>query len=156
MKSLANPSGSMSLRMKVWKMERKFGLGKDLKSRVSQSWSGEWDVAALEVGELAQLLDRKWWRRVWIVQEVVLARTAVVMCGLDEVPWEALKKRMRNATYGILGRDNSQLVKRTEEGSVVAKFAFPDAEYFTLMSLQEQWRSKTWDRTLYNLLYTFR
>ncbi|CAO2649061.1 Nn.00g100100.m01.CDS01 [Neocucurbitaria sp. VM-36] len=60
MQSLANPSGSLSLSTRVWKMERKFGLGKGLKNRASQSWSGEWDPRALEVGELSQLLDRKW------------------------------------------------------------------------------------------------
>jgi hypothetical protein len=156
MQSLANPSGSFSLGTKIWKTERKFGLGKGLKSRMSQGLSGEWDPKALEVGELSQLLDRKWWRRVWIVQEVVLARKAVIMCGPDEVPWEAITKRMRDGMYGILGQDRNQRAKHMEEGSVIAKYAFPDAEYITLMALQEKWRSKTWDRTLYNLLYTFR
>ena len=156
MQSLANLSGSLSLSTRVWKMERKFGLGKGLKNRALQSWSGEWDPRALEVGELAQLLDRKWWRRVWIVQEVVLARNAVVMCGPDEVPWENIKKRMRDGAYGIVGQHRGQAAKHTDAGTVIAKYAFPDAEYTTLLDLQDRWRSGTWDRTLYNLLYTFR
>ncbi|KAE9363825.1 hypothetical protein N431DRAFT_564401 [Stipitochalara longipes BDJ] len=147
MQSLANPSGSFSLATNIWKTERKFGLGKGLKNRISQGLTGEWDPKALEVGELAQLLDRKWWRRVWIVQEVVLARKAVIMCGPDEVPWEAITKRMRDDVYGILGQDRNQRAKHTDEGSVIAKYAFPDAEYITLMALQEKWRSKTWDQT---------
>lgn len=78
---------------------RKFGLAKGLRDRVPQYVSGEWDFLALEVGELAQLLDRQWWRRVWIVQELVLAKNAVIMCGPDEVTWDAIKKRLRDGTY---------------------------------------------------------
>ncbi|KAH8672579.1 hypothetical protein BGZ60DRAFT_514225 [Tricladium varicosporioides] len=78
------------------------------------------------------------------------------MCDPDEVPWEAIKKRMHDGAFGLLGKDANQRAKHTEEGSVVKKYAFPDTEYTTLMELQEKWRSNTWDRTLYNLLYTFR
>lgn len=156
MQSLAIKSGSFSVRMKVWNTERKFGLGKGLRDRVSQSVSGEWDARALEVGELAQLLDRKWWRRVWIVQELVLAKKAVLLCGLDEVPWDAVKTRMRDGAFGILGSDAGQPVKQTEEGSVVAKITLPNTDYLYLTALQEKWRFKIWDQSLYNLLYTFR
>ncbi len=156
MQSLANTGGSLSVRMKVWNTERKFGLGKRLRDRVSQSVSGEWDARALEVGELAQLLDRKWWRRVWIVQELVLAKKAVLLCGLDEVPWDAVKTRMRDGAFGILGSDAGQPVKQTEEGSVVAKITLPNTDYLYLTALQEKWRFKIWDQSLYNLLYTFR
>ena len=75
---------------------------------MSQALSGEWDPTALEVGELAQLLNRKWWHRAWIVQEVVLARKAVIMCGPDEVPWESFAKRVRDDVFGILGQDMNQ------------------------------------------------
>lgn len=57
MQSLANTSGSLSVRMKVCNTERKFGLGKGLRDRVSQSVSGEWDARALEVGELNYLIE---------------------------------------------------------------------------------------------------
>lgn len=76
--------------MKMWNTERKFGLGKGLRGRVSQSVSGDWDICALEVGELAQLLDRKWWERAWIVQEMVLIKKAVILCGPGEVPLDAI------------------------------------------------------------------
>lgn len=156
MKSIANPSGGFSLRMKTWNTIRKFGLGKGLRDRMSQYSSGEWDFLALEVGELAQLLDRKWWRRVWIVQELVLAKKVVIMCGPDEVTWDAIRTRMRDATFAILGPDSSQPVKQTEEGSVVAKYAFPDTDYLQLKALREKWRSKIWDQSFYSLLYAFR
>lgn len=118
--------------------------------------SGEWDARALEVGELAQLLDRNWWRRVWIVQELVLAKKAALLCGPDEVPWDAIKMRIRDGAFGILGQDRIKPVKQTEEGSVVEKTTFPNTDYLYLTALQEKWQFKIWDESLYKLLYTFR
>lgn len=92
----------------------------------------------------------------WIVQELVLAKKAVLLCGLDEVPWDAVKTRMRDGAFGILGSDAGQPVKQTEEGSVVAKITLPNTDYLYLTALQEKWRFKIWDQSLYNLLYTFR
>ncbi|KAK6829067.1 hypothetical protein RU639_003702 [Aspergillus parasiticus] len=36
---------------------------------------------------LGKLLERKWFRRIWIVQEIVLARDIMVLCGNESVPW---------------------------------------------------------------------
>lgn len=36
---------------------------------------------------LTRLLERPYWRRMWIFQEIVLARHAVVHCGRFEAPW---------------------------------------------------------------------
>ncbi|KAB8207040.1 heterokaryon incompatibility protein-domain-containing protein [Aspergillus parasiticus] len=36
---------------------------------------------------LGKLLERKWFRRIWIVQEIVLARDIMVLCGKESVPW---------------------------------------------------------------------
>lgn len=36
---------------------------------------------------LGRLLERKWFRRIWIVQEIVLARDIMVLCGKESVPW---------------------------------------------------------------------
>lgn len=92
----------------MWNTERKFGLEKGLRVSVSQSVSGDWDIRALEVGELAQLLDRKWLQRAWIVQELVLTKKAVILCGPDEVPLDAIWMRMRDRAYHILGQDSNQ------------------------------------------------
>lgn len=51
---------------------------------------------------------RVWWRRVWIIQEVVLARKAVVMCGADPgagvtaVDWEDVSECMRLLEWMVL------------------------------------------------------
>lgn len=39
---------------------------------------------------------------------------------------------------------------------MISKFDFPDTEYRAFLAVQEEWRSGSWNRTLYDLLYTFR
>lgn len=39
---------------------------------------------------LRLLCARKYWRRLWIVQEVVLAERLLIHCGRDEAPWEGV------------------------------------------------------------------
>ena len=36
---------------------------------------------------LGELLDRPWFTRVWILQEVALARSATIICGKKQLPW---------------------------------------------------------------------
>ncbi|KAI1122277.1 heterokaryon incompatibility protein-domain-containing protein [Nemania abortiva] len=55
-----------------------------------ESFQGHW-VA------LGELLDREWWRRVWVIQEITLARKAVLLCGPYAADWE----RVRKATAGF-------------------------------------------------------
>jgi Heterokaryon incompatibility protein (HET) len=47
--------------------------------RHSKSWSG-----------VAELLLRPWWSRVWIVQELISAQKATILCGKMSVPWPLL------------------------------------------------------------------
>ena len=39
---------------------------------------------------LVAFLNRPWFRRAWIVQEVILARDAVIVCGRNILPWSML------------------------------------------------------------------
>jgi len=41
------------------------------------------------------LLCRDWFRRVWIIQEVAFARSAVVLCGRDSMSWDAFINGVR-------------------------------------------------------------
>ena len=38
----------------------------------------------------ARLFERSWWRRVWVVQEVVVSRFAVVICGQERCEWRSI------------------------------------------------------------------
>jgi hypothetical protein len=41
-----------------------------------------------EVDALYELIGRDWWRRIWIIQEVVVAKDATVVCGKWEIEWD--------------------------------------------------------------------
>lgn len=44
---------------------------------------------------LARILERPWFRRVWVVQEFVLARNdPMIYVGASSIPWQALMKQI--------------------------------------------------------------
>lgn len=44
------------------------------------------------VGGLTKLMDHVWWKRVWTVQEIVLARFASLRCGAKYASWSHLSQ----------------------------------------------------------------
>jgi len=40
------------------------------------------------------LINRPWFKRVWVVQEIALAKSAIVVCGKQVFPWEILSKTL--------------------------------------------------------------
>lgn len=61
------------------------------------------------VATLHFLLDRAWWHRVWVIQEVALAKQAVVCCGSDFYPYSDFARLIHAMLNGrvrsLLGRD---------------------------------------------------
>jgi hypothetical protein len=47
------------------------------------------------------LFDRPWFRRIWTVQEVAVARYTMVMCGPEEMPWTEM---IRGLEVGVSSR----------------------------------------------------
>ncbi|EGO60361.1 hypothetical protein NEUTE1DRAFT_143800 [Neurospora tetrasperma FGSC 2508] len=43
---------------------------------------------------LLKFFSRPWWRRVWVVQEVIVSRRANVICGTKEIPWDDLRRAL--------------------------------------------------------------
>jgi hypothetical protein len=41
---------------------------------------------------ISHLCERSYWRRIWIIQEIFLARQATVCCGSKRVPWYILER----------------------------------------------------------------
>lgn len=41
--------------------------------------------------DLSRLLRRDWFERLWTIQEVVLAKRATIVCGLQTLPWKVLE-----------------------------------------------------------------
>lgn len=47
--------------------------------------------SGMELPAINRLLDRDWFKRLWIWQEVKLALEAIVMCGTDILSWLAIQ-----------------------------------------------------------------
>ncbi|KAH7070683.1 heterokaryon incompatibility protein-domain-containing protein [Paraphoma chrysanthemicola] len=58
---------------------------------------------------IRKLLDRDYWTRAWIVQELMSAQSLVIQCGSDVVPYSALEKsfpRNKSASIQISSENN--------------------------------------------------
>lgn len=71
-------------------------------------------------GTLLGLMQRDWFSRRWVVQEVVLARDAIVYCGPDKIPWRELAiavelfVEVETATHRL-----SELMKKDEKYNLI-------------------------------------
>jgi hypothetical protein len=91
--------------------------------------------AQLEVGVVTELLRRPWWRRTWVIQELLLADSVVVQCGPHHFPWESLLEGVE------------QLPKDSREAWNARSMA----------NTRRQWRSgATFSQGLLKLAYQFR
>ncbi|KAL2674359.1 hypothetical protein Neosp_012810 [[Neocosmospora] mangrovei] len=61
---------------------------------------------------LAKLLERKWFRRVWVAQELVLAREAIVVCGALQMPWDRFHGAVEACFSVVEGEGYSFLLPR--------------------------------------------
>ena len=61
------------------------------------------DLIRTERGKaLRKLLERSWFRRIWIVQELIRARSATIKCGIHSMEWETfldIAERLRYTGY---------------------------------------------------------
>ena len=39
------------------------------------------------VDSIIKLLERPWWKRVWVIQQLILARKAAISCGSVKLSW---------------------------------------------------------------------
>ena len=86
----------------------------DFKVRSIQSDNLSWKA-------LGALLRRRWFSRVWVVQEVVMAREALMICGSRTLPWMMLEETV--STILRLGMSNEFVdISPGGRGSVMGMF----------------------------------
>ena len=68
------------------------------------------------------LINRAWFSRVWVVQEVVVAQTATVYCGPHEIDWENVNFGLQRATGSGYTPFNEQVGNVTSIGIWREKF----------------------------------
>lgn len=78
-----------------------------------------------EMGEISDLLDRPWWKRVWIVQEAVLAKKLRIMCSEDEASWGGFEKYARSLDT----RNGNSWYQENEFWEPFKMHPFPHAAY---------------------------
>jgi hypothetical protein len=75
---------------------------------------------AEELIPITHLLQRSWFGRLWIRQEVRLAKYAFVICGFDTIPWQNFRdsifclKYKDIATYHLIGASQAVFIDRCE------------------------------------------
>lgn len=128
----------------TWKRNRELGhpIRRDFSSSIGVQTTANL-MLEQEYGEISEILDRPWWRRVWIIQEAVLAKQAVLRCGTDEVSWERIRKRTQKL--------NPFDVVNDKDAAPI--YMFPDAELSVLNEMRSSWRAGTFAMTLYELLF---
>lgn len=77
-------------------------------------------ISWLDWCSLAALLKRQWFSRLWIVQETILSRQLVLLCGKYGISWSDLVKAARNieARCQTLGWSPSTMFLRFDEVAV--------------------------------------
>lgn len=84
------------------------------------------NTLAPEWKAMAGFLNRAWWNRIWIVQEIVLAKEALILCGSASLTWtqleyslhhtslllDELKTQVQDSGEHALIRDRIRKIKR--------------------------------------------
>jgi hypothetical protein len=117
---------------------------------------------------IGKLCGRRYWQRMWIIQEVQLARTLRIFCGNKEISWSALKatldlasrclacKEMENeqvlldVANSLAARLETHRLKRESRGSTLKELLYdcreslctdPRDKIYALLSLANDFRS---------------
>lgn len=153
MASLTSGFVQYSMSWNMWRTERKHGnILLPLKERF-KSWEATQNAAELasemELGEIRDLLTRPWWTRVWIMQEAIVARRLVLMCGSRTAPWESVESAVKRSMR--------------EKGAVKAfdivinpEFDMLEGGHRLLTNLRKRYMEQKWAVSVYELLYEFR
>lgn len=74
---------------------------------INSDYEQKWDA-------LAELCDRRYWKRRWVIQEIFLAQQCVIQCGSDILQWEAFEavclEIERPYTFGQVASEPPNLV----------------------------------------------
>ena len=63
------------------------------------------------VQTICRFLEREYWKRTWILQEIVMARRVEIYCGRDHLDWEALEETINPKSYARYDDDDEQQMR---------------------------------------------
>lgn len=116
------------------------------KEHLGKSWKDLWDF-----------LDRPWFSRLWIIQEVALSRNAWVMCGKHLMSWSMLETACANLKAAGVSQWLLEQLSKNKKGAnhcerVIQLGTFAENE--SMMLLDKARESDCWDKRdkIYGLL----
>ncbi|RTE80930.1 hypothetical protein BHE90_004561 [Fusarium euwallaceae] len=137
-----------------WKAERKHGglllpLSQRFKGGSSMQDSGH-RVYEFEHGEIRELLNRPWWERVWIMQEAIVAKKIVIMCGDQTATWDRIEAAIKNSIYRARGPEDEFGLGESKNSRL-----FND-KYLAVNEYRQKWAQGVFHVSVYKMLYDFR
>ena len=99
-----------------------------------------------------RLLNRTWFKRVWCVQELILARYATVQCGEHRVAWENFEAALKTAFF--VPSPGSCMARVLEEGTISSVEALQMIQHLNKFT---RWKSGMFqsDRSVLSMLAEF-
>ncbi|KAM5350117.1 hypothetical protein ACJ41O_006622 [Fusarium nematophilum] len=137
-----------------WKAERKHGglllpLSQRFKGGSSMQDSSH-RAYELEHGEIRELLNRPWWERVWIMQEAIVARKIVIMCGGETATWDRIEEAIKNSNFRAPAPEDSFGLGENKNARL-----FND-KYLAVNEFRQKWAQGVFHVSVYKMLYDFR
>ncbi|RFU29625.1 hypothetical protein B7463_g6715, partial [Scytalidium lignicola] len=127
-------------------------LGRDgkAKSDFEAQWSEERQGSVQAWGGLAELLNRPWFTRAWIIQEIALGQEVTVTCGNGMIKWD----EMDAAADSILNSQSMQerLLSATPESDVATVLPAALGTISDLSCIARNAKTRHWRTLQQNLL----
>ncbi|KAK0752885.1 heterokaryon incompatibility protein-domain-containing protein [Schizothecium vesticola] len=104
----------------------------------------------LDVGDIREIMHRPWWKRIWVIQEAVVAKKLVFVIGSDTFELEHLRRsidRMRTLRVGV---EAFGIVVNPEV------YSAQDETFRIIVHLRDLWRNGRFFIHLHDLMYEFR
>ncbi|KAH7347994.1 heterokaryon incompatibility protein-domain-containing protein [Pyrenochaeta sp. MPI-SDFR-AT-0127] len=101
---------------------------------------------------MRELFDRPWWTRVWIMQEAIVAKKLLLMCGKDTACWTDVDRWVKRSVL-INGPKKQYEVFGL---ALNPDFQLMNGGHAMLSELRQKWHGNAWDLSIYELLYKFR
>ena len=108
-------------------------------SRDTESWSA-----------FSSFLDRPYWRRVWVIQEITVAREVIVQCGQERVTWVDVTKAIRLWNLATKPEKSNDSTLITRHASINTLLVFHENAYANkslalLDALHQSWAALATD-----------
>ncbi|EEU35878.1 uncharacterized protein NECHADRAFT_34976 [Fusarium vanettenii 77-13-4] len=106
------------------------------------------------LGELTEKirepLNRPWWDRVRIMQEAIVAKKIVIMCGDQTATWDRIEVAIKNSIWRAPGPEDEFGLGDNKHAHL-----FND-KYLTVNEYRQKWAQGVFHVSVYKMLYDFR